>query len=247
MSQQYDVSTPTRPRRILMVVANPAVSTTTGWPVGFWASELTHPWLAFTEAGYHVTIASPAGGRVEPDALSDPRDPSGYSEHDIVSRGFLETPRLAALLDDTPNLGDLDVDAFDALVVCGGQSPMFTFRENPVLQDTIRRCFEAEKPTAALCHGVAALVDVRLGDGSFLLEGRTVTGFSNREEIEADAAAGQPVMAWRIEDEARARGANYVEGGVWKAFAVRDGRLVTGQQQYSGARTAALVIAALGT
>ena len=94
---------------------------------------------------------------------------------------------------------------------------------------------------------MAALIDVQLSDGTHLLEGRTVTGFSNREEVEADAAAGQPVMAWRIEDEARARGANYVEGGVWKAFAVRDGRLITGQQQYSGTKTAALVIAALGT
>ena len=247
MSEQIDVTSPTRPRRVLMVVANPSVSTTTGWPVGFWASELTHPWLAFTEAGYEVTIASPAGGRVEADALSDPRDPSGYSAHDIISRGFLETPHLAALLDDTPALGALDLSIFDAVVVCGGQSPMFTFRDSTVLQGVIRTFFEAEKPTAALCHGVAALVDVQLSDGTFLLEGRTVTGFSNREEVEADAAAGVPVMAWRIEDEARARGANYVEGGVWKAFAVRDGRLITGQQQYSGSKTAALVIAALGS
>jgi len=247
MSQQPDITAPSRPHHVLMVVANPAVSTTTGWPVGFWASELTHPWLAFTEAGYEVTIASPAGGRVEADGLSDPRDPSGYSVHDIISRGFLETPHLAARLDDTPALGDLDLDRFAAIVVCGGQSPMFTFRDAPVLQDAIRTFYEAEKPTAALCHGVAALVDVRLSDGGFLLDGRTVTGFSNREEVEADAAAGQPVMAWRIEDEARARGANYVEGGVWKPFAVRDGRLITGQQQYSGGKTAALVIAALGT
>ena len=68
-----------RPRRILMVVANPAVASTTGWPVGFWASELTHPWLEFTEAGYEVELASPRGGRVELDAFSDPRHESGYS------------------------------------------------------------------------------------------------------------------------------------------------------------------------
>ena len=133
MSEQYDVTRPDQPCRVLMVVANPSVSTTTGWPVGFWASELTHPWLAFTEAGYAVTIASPAGGRVEVDALSDPRDASGYSAHDIVSRGFLETPHLAVLLDDTPALGELDPDDFDAIVVCGGQSPMFTFRDDLAL------------------------------------------------------------------------------------------------------------------
>jgi len=73
------------PKRVLMVVANPAVSTTTGWPVGFWASELTHPWYEFREAGYEVTIASPEGGRVEVDKLSDPRDESGYSAEDVIS------------------------------------------------------------------------------------------------------------------------------------------------------------------
>src|ERR671922_284167 len=71
--------TTTTPKRVLMVVANPATSTTTGWPVGFWASELFHPLYEFTEAGYEVTVASPEGGPVELDGLSDPRDPSGYS------------------------------------------------------------------------------------------------------------------------------------------------------------------------
>jgi putative intracellular protease/amidase len=115
------------------------------------------------------------------------------------------------------------------------------------LQETIRGFYEAEKPTAALCHGVSALVDVRLSDGSYLLEGKTVTGFSNGEEDVADELVGRQVMPWRIEEAARERGANYVQGGVWKPFAVRDGRLVTGQQQYSGGEVAKLVIAALGT
>lgn len=239
--------TTTRPRKVLMVVANPSISTTVGGPVGFWASELTHAWLAFVEAGYEVTIASPNGGTVELDAFSDPRDPSGYSAHDIISMGFLSTPHLAALLAQTPRLADLDYDDFDAIVVAGGQSPMFTFRDNADLQQALRWFYEAEKPTAALCHGVAALIDVRLSDESYLIAEKTMTGFSNGEEDEADAIVGQRVMPWRLEDAAKERGANYIQGGVWKAFAVRDGRLITGQQQYSGAKTAALVIEALGT
>src|ERR671924_1146549 len=79
-----------------------------------------------------------------------------------------------------------------------------------------------------------------------LVEGRTVTGFANIEEAAADEAVGTKVMPWHIEDALRARGANYVEGGLWKAFAIRDGRLITGQQQYSGRKVAALVIEALG-
>jgi hypothetical protein len=78
-------TTHTRPRRILMVVANPTVSTTTGWPVGFWAAELTHPYYEFTEAGFAVTIASPNGGKVEADALSDPREASRTNCRGVVN------------------------------------------------------------------------------------------------------------------------------------------------------------------
>ena len=87
---------------------------------------------------------------------------------------------------------------------------------------------------------------VRLADGSRLIDGKTITGFANREEDAANAAAGQQIQPWRVEDAAREAGAEYVEGGVWKAFAVRDGRLITGQQQYSGRKVAELVIGALG-
>jgi putative intracellular protease/amidase len=238
--------TTTTPKQILMVVANPTTSSTTGWPVGFWASELFHPLYEFTEAGYEVTVASPDGGRVEVDALSDPRDPSGYSAEDVLSLGYLSSDEHTALLEDTPRLAELDPDDYDAIVVCGGQSPMFTFRDNADLKVALIRFYEAEKPTAALCHGVSALVDVQLSDGSFLVQGRSVTGFANSEEAAADDAVGTKVMPWHIEDALRERAANYVEGGRWKAFAIRDGRLITGQQQYSGRKVASLVIQALG-
>jgi putative intracellular protease/amidase len=238
--------TTTKPKRVLMVVANPTTSTTTGWPVGFWASELFHPLYEFAEAGYDVTIASPEGGAVEIDGMSDPRDESRYSAEDVLSLGYLSSDEHTAALQDTPRLADLDPEDFDAIVVCGGQGPMFGFRENHDLQAALRAFYEAEKPTAALCHGVSALVDVRLADGSYLVDGRTVTGFANVEERAADAAAGTKIMPWHIEDALRERGANYVEGGLWKPFAVRDGRLITGQQQYSGRKVAALLIEALG-
>jgi putative intracellular protease/amidase len=245
MSAALDRTT-AKPKRVLMVVANPTTSTTTGWPVGFWASELFHPLYEFSEVGYDVTIASPEGGAVEVDAWSDPRDPSRYSAEDVLSLGYLTSDEVMARLRDTARVADLDADDFDAIVVCGGQGPMFSFRDNDDLKAALARFYEAEKPVAALCHGVSALVDVELSDGSYLVDGRTVTGFANVEERAADEAAATTVMPWHIEDALRERGANYVEGGLWKAFAVRDGRLITGQQQYSGRRVAGLVIEALG-
>ena len=235
-----------RPQRILMVAANPSISTTLSWPVGFWASELTHPYYELTEAGYEIVIASPEGGKIELDGLSDPRETSGYSAHDLISLGFLNTPSLASLLETTRPLAGISHAEFDAILVCGGQSPMFTFRDNTTLKSLLASFYEAEKPTVALCHGVAALIDVTLTDGSFLIAGKTMTGFANVEEAIADSIVGQQVMPWRIEDAARERGANFVQGGAWKPFAIRDGRLITGQQQYSGAVVARQLIAALG-
>jgi putative intracellular protease/amidase len=233
-------------KKVLIVVANPSTSTTMGWPVGFWGAELTHPYYELTERGVEVTIASPAGGKVEMDSLSDPRDPSRWSAEDLITMGFVNTPELMALLEDTPKLADLDLDEYDAITVAGGQSPMFTFRDDDELKRAIRHFYEAEKPTAVYCHGTAALVDLTLSDGSYLVDGKTVTGFANAEEEFSDTFVGQKVMPWRVEDVLRERGANYVQGGLFKAYAVRDGRLITGQQQYSGRKVAQMLIEALG-
>jgi putative intracellular protease/amidase len=235
-----------KPKQVLIVVANPTTATTVGWPVGFWGAELTHPYYELTERGVAVTIASPGGGKVEMDALSDPRHPSRWSASDLITMGFVHTPELMALLDDTPKLADLDLDAFDALMVAGGLAPMFTFRGNEDLKRAIVRFYEGEKPVGVYCHGTSALVDARLADGTYLVAGKTVTGFANIEEDYSDNFVGQKVMPWRVEDALRERGANYVQGGLFKAFVVRDGRLITGQQQYSGRKVAQVVIEALG-
>lgn len=245
---------PRRRKRVALVIANPAVSPVTGWPVGFWWSELTHPWLAFTEAGYDVELFSPDGGACAPDALSDPRDPSGYSASDLISMGFIATPALASLVETTRPAAEIALDAFDAIVVAGGQAPMVTFETATALQRRVVAFLEAGKVTAALCHGVAILAHARLSDGTPAARGRTVTGFANVEEDFADEAVwsmgalprGTSLMPWRIEGRLREQGANYVQAGLWRGFAVRDGNLITGQQNFSGAETAALVIEALG-
>jgi putative intracellular protease/amidase len=243
-----------RPKRIALVLSNPAVSTTTGWPVGFWWSELTHPYFEFTERGYEVEIFSPLGGRCEADAMSDPRDASGYSETDLITLGFLSSPKLLAKVEGARPVAALEVASFDAIVVAGGQAPMFTFETALDLQAKFVAFHEAGKVAAALCHGVAILRYARLSNGELLAKGRTVTGFANVEEDFADEAVwglgvlprDKHVMPWRIEDELKAIGANFIQAGLWRGFAIRDGNLVTGQQNFSGAETARVVCEALG-
>jgi putative intracellular protease/amidase len=146
------------------------------------------------------------------------------------------------------------VTQFDAIIVAGGQAPMFTFEQATALHRKFVEFYEAGKIACALCHGVAILKYARLSNGEFLAKGKTVTGFANVEEDFADNAVwsygmlprDQHIMPWRIEDALKELGANYVQAGCWRGFAVRDGNLITGQQNFSGSETARLVIQALG-
>lgn len=245
---------PKHPKRVAIVIANPAVSTTSGWPVGFWWSELSHPYFKFAEKGYEVEIFSPNGGKCEADAMSDPRDATGYSASDLISMGFIATPRLAALVENTKRVSSLSVEDFDALVCAGGQAPMFTYDKSTELLKKFSQFYESGKITCALCHGAAILRYAKLSDGEYLARGKTVTGFANVEEDFADNAVwtmnllsrDKHVMPWRIEDELKKLGANYIQAGLWRGFAVRDGNLITGQQNFSGSETADAVIEALG-
>jgi putative intracellular protease/amidase len=131
---------------------------------------------------------------------------------------------------------------------------MVTMADASALHNKFVAFHAAGKIAAALCHGSAILRYARLPNGELLAKGKTVTGFANVEEDFADNAVwsygllprGTHVQPWRIEDELKAAGANYVQGGLWRGFAVRDGNLVTGQQNFSGMETAWAVVRALG-
>jgi putative intracellular protease/amidase len=247
MSANANVTNSERRKRILLVAANAAVSPVTGWPVGFWWAELTHPYWAFTEAGYEVELRSPEGGALSADSFSDPEDASGYSAHDILSLGFKKSPTHAALLSSTKSIADVRVEDYDAIFVTGGQSPMITFRGNAATQQLVARFYEAGKVTALVCHATCLLLETKLSSGELLVQGKTWTGFADSEEKFADNWVGQRLQPFWIETEARKiAGSNFVVDQMFRAFAVRDGRLITGQQQFSGAAAAELVIETIG-
>lgn len=228
-----NVVDPKNRKRVAIVLSNPAVSSTTGWPVGFWWSELAHPYFILTEKGYQIEVFSPDGGKCEADAMSDPRDPSDYSSSDLISMGFLSTPKLAALIENTKKVSEMNVTKFDAILVAGGQGPMFTFEKATALHKKFVEFYEAGKIACAMCHGVALLRYARLSNGEYLAKGKTVTGFANVEEDFADNAVwtmnllsrDKHVMPWRVEDEMKGIGANYINAGLWRSFAIREGNL----------------------
>lgn len=234
-------------KRVLMIAANPAISPVTGWPVGFWWAELTHPYWTFTEAGYEVEIVSPGGGDLVADGFSDPEDASGYSADDLVSLGFKRSAKHAALLRGTRSIAEVDATAFDAIFLAGGQSPMVTMIDDTALHGFVARAYEAGKVIAIVCHGTCILLRTRLSNGDLLVKGRTWTGFANAEEAFADAWVGRRIQPFWIEEEARRiEGTSFVVHSMFKPFAIRDGNLITGQQQFSGGAAAELVVRTLG-
>lgn len=229
--------------KILMVASSPAISAQTGWPIGFWAAELTHPMHVFQEAGYEIELASTEGGALQMDSYSDPRDASGYSAHDIISLGYLQKPEFNQMLQGTKKIAEVNANAYAAIFLVGGQGPMYTFRNNAALERLFASFYESGKPAAAVCHSTTLLLDAKKSDGELLVKGKTWTGFANSEEDVADQAVGQKIQPYRIEDEAKKiQGTTFQVAAPFSSYAIQDGNLVTGQQQNSGAAAAKLVV-----
>ena len=244
MSAAIDILSPQK--RVAIVASNPTVSKQTGWPIGFWWSELAHPYWEFVEHGYAVDIYSPDGGALLADSWSDPRDESKYSAHDLISLGFICSKEHSKLVESSKPMDQLKLEDYDALLFVGGQAPMYTFHEDQRVHELASRCYQSGKVTAVLCHATCILLKVKV-DGKLLVTGKTWTGFANSEERFADEFVGKRIQPFWIEDEAKKlENTNFIVLSRFKAHAVRDGNLITGQQQYSGAAVARLVIEALG-
>ena len=225
-------------KKVLIVISNPSIHPTLNYPVGFWASELYHPIEVFNKQGITWDICSPDGGKVEMDAFSNPDDPSKYSAWDVLSKKYIEQPEYLEMLEDTVAIKDIDLNEYDAIMVAGGQSPMFTFEQATDLHEAFAKFYNEGKIASALCHGVAVLNFIKDENGELLIKGKKVTGFTNEEEDAANAATGAEVMPWRIEEALTGKGIAFEKAGPWEPFAIADGNLITGQQNMSGEATA---------
>ncbi|NBB21330.1 type 1 glutamine amidotransferase domain-containing protein [Runella sp. CRIBMP] len=229
--------------KILMVASSPSISQQTGWPIGFWAAELTHPLRVFQEAGYEVELVSTEGGKLMMDTYSNPTDPSGYSAHDVISLGYMQQAWFNELLENTPKLTEVEVKDYVAIFLVGGQGPMYTYRGNKDLEKLFATFYESGKPSAAVCHSTALLLEAQKSDGQLIVKGKTWTGFADAEEEFADQAVGQKIQPYRIENEARKiEDTTFKVAPPFSAYAIADGNLITGQQQNSGAAAAELLV-----
>jgi putative intracellular protease/amidase len=229
--------------KILMVASSPAISKQTGWPIGFWTAELTHPLRVFQESGYEVELASTEGGKLEMDGYSNPTDASGYSAHDVISLGYMQQQTFTDMLANTKKITEVDAQNYDAIFLVGGQGPMYTFKGNNDLEKLFAAFYESGKPSAAVCHSTTLLLEAKKSNGELLVFGKTWTGFADSEEEFADASVGMKIQPYRIETEAKKiTGTHFKVAAPFSSYAIADGNLITGQQQNSGAAAAKLVV-----
>ena len=208
-------------KRILFVLTNHDELGDTGEKTGYYLPEAAHPWKVLRDTGHEIDLASPRGGAV-------PVDPESEDLDDEANAAFLEAEEEA--LENTLAASDVDPSDYDAVYYAGGHGTMWDLPDSEPLAELTRRIWEDGGVVAAVCHGPAGLVNVRLSDGSWLVEGREVSCFTDEEEraVEMD-----DVVPFLLESRLRERGAEMRKAEPWQEKVVVDGRLVTGQNPAS--------------
>jgi putative intracellular protease/amidase len=209
-----------------------------GTMTGIWLEEFTTPYYLLKEKGIELTIASPAGGKA-------PIDPRSTTEQMLTpsARKFLGDAAAQQALNNTVVLSMVNAKDYDAVFYPGGHGPMWDLPENARSVLLIEAFVAQGKVITFVCHAPAVLKNVKTKNGDYLLKGKTVTGFSNSEEMEGQSTNMVP---YSLEDMLKERGANYEKGAAnWGPFAVQDGLLITGQNPASAEITTRKLIASL--
>ena len=225
-------------KMILMVLTSHDELGATGEKTGFWLEEFAAPYYVFKDAGADVTLASPKGGQPPVDPKSDEQD-----NQTDATRRFKDDKDAQDQLASTVKLSEVDAADFDAVFYPGGHGPLWDLVTDPDSIHLIEAFWRAGKPVSAVCHAPIVLIHAKDENGVLIVEGRKVTGFTNGEE---DAVGLTSVVPLLVEDALKERGGKYEKADDFTAFAVQDGRLITGQNPPSSERTAELVLEALG-
>lgn len=220
--------------KVLMVLTSHGQLGDTGRTTGLWLEELAAPYYAFKDAHAEVTLASPAGGQPP----VDPNSEQAGSQTDATRRFQGDAEALHALA-NTVKLADVNADAYDAVFYPGGHGPLWDLADNDDSRRIIETMYAQGKPTAAVCHGVAALRDARGPFGLPLVRGKPATGFSNSEELAAGLTSTVPFL---VENMLKESGANYSKAADWQSHVVTAGNLITGQNPASSAAAAKAVL-----
>lgn len=206
---------------VLFVLTNHGQKGDTGQPTGYYLAEVTHPLAVLEEAGIPAEYASIKGGEPPVD---------GLDLEDATNARYWDDERFREAVRNTRRVAEIDPHAYSALFFAGGHGTMWDFPENLPLQDLIRAMYEGGGVIGAVCHGPAALVNVKLSDGHYLVKGKQVSAFSDDEERAVEL---EHVVPFLLASKLSERGADYQTAPNWTPKVIVDGRLITGQNPQS--------------
>ncbi len=223
--------------KILMILTSHDQLGNTGKKTGFWLEEFAAPYYVFKDAGAELVLASPKGGQPPLDPKSDAAD----AQTDDTRRFKKDKAALAALA-HTTRLSEVSRDGFDAVFYPGGHGPLWDLAEDADSIKLVEGMAAAGKTVAAVCHAPAVFRHTKAPDGSPLVKGKKVTGFTNTEE---EAVQLTKVVPFLVQDMLESNGGIYSKGDDWQSYVVTDGKLITGQNPASSAAAARAVLAQL--
>lgn len=211
--------------KILLVLTSHDQLGNTGHKTGFWLEEFASPYYVFKDAGAQITLASPKGGQPPIDPKSDAPD-----AQTAATRRFAEDTEAQQLLATSLPLAQVRAEDFDALFYPGGHGPLWDLAEDASSIALIERFIALGKPVGAVCHAPGVLRHVKAADGTPLVRGKRVTGFSNSEEAAVELT---DVVPFLVEDMLKDHGGVYGRAADWHSHVEVDGLLVTGQNPAS--------------
>lgn len=223
--------------KVLFVLTNHAELGDTGRKTGFWLSELIHPYYVLKDAGFDIYVASIKGGEA-------PIDPRSMNRSDRENKRYFDDPYLTSSVKNTLILGELDPTNYAAIIYAGGHGAMWDLPNHPDVNKMTAAIYENNGVVAAVCHGPAALTDVKLSNGDYLIAGKQFAAFTNEEE---DMIGLTNVMPFLLESKLKEKGGIHVDAGAWSNNAVADQRVVTGQNPASAHKVGELVLKELSS
>ena len=208
-------------KKILFVVTSHEIKGDTGEKTGYYLGEVSHPWEVLVAAGYEIDFVSPKGGNPPVD---------GFDLSDPVNKKFWEDKYYHQKITHSLKPSQVDPQDYGAIFYAGGHGAMWDLPNNKELANIASKIYEQNGVVAAVCHGPAGLLNIRLSDGKYLIAGKKVNGFSNEEE---ELVKLTKVVPFLLEDQMKERGGIYEQSAPWQNHVTVDGRLITGQNPQS--------------
>jgi putative intracellular protease/amidase len=217
-------------KKILFVVTSQDKKGNTGEATGYYLSEVAHPWEVLHNAGYEIDFVSPKGGKAPVD---------GFDLEDSVNKKFWEDEKYRAKIENTMKPGDVKTEEYAAIFYAGGHGAMWDLADNKDLAKIAQKIYENNGIVSAVCHGPAGLVNIKLANGKYLVDGKKINAFTNEEET---AVKLEKVVPFLLESKLIERGAIFEKSGLWQPHVTVDQRLVTGQNPQSAHDVAEAVL-----